>query len=116
MVKHMHKYKAGLGRDFRAPADPGRRRMVERLCRGPASVIELARPLDMTLSAVVQHLEVLVHSGMVRSSKLGRVRTCRLRRAALRQPEDRIAGLREFWERQSDKPGEAPGEGEEDPA
>ena len=61
---------------YHALADGGRRAMIERLSRGPASVSELAEPLDMTLSAVVQHLKVLEASGLVRTEKVGRVRTC----------------------------------------
>ena len=68
---------------FRALADPTRRSVVERLNRSPASVSELAEPLDMTLSAVVQHLAVLEASGLVRSQKTGRVRTCRIEPKAL---------------------------------
>jgi DNA-binding transcriptional ArsR family regulator len=71
---------------FQALADPTRRVMVERLARGPASVSELAQPLDMTLSAVVQHLAVLEASGLVRSQKVGRVRTCRIEPVALQAP------------------------------
>jgi Predicted transcriptional regulators len=78
---------APLDRAFQALADPTRRIMVERLSRSPASVSELARPLDMTLSAVVQHLAVLEASGLVRSEKVGRVRTCRIEPAALRSAE-----------------------------
>ena len=63
---------------FHALSDPSRRLIVKRLSRGPASVSELARPLDMTLPAVVQHLHVLEASGLVRSEKVGRVRTCRI--------------------------------------
>src|SRR6202171_2372718 len=62
---------------FQALADPTRRVMVERLSRGPTSVSELAQPLAMSLSAVVQHLQVLETSGLVRSEKVGRVRTAR---------------------------------------
>ncbi len=63
---------------FQALADPGRRAMVERLSRGPASVSELARPLAMSMPAVMQHLRMLEASGLVRSEKSGRVRTCRI--------------------------------------
>lgn len=80
--------------------------MVERLCRGPASVSELARPLDMTLSAVVQHLAVLEASGLVRSEKLGRVRTCRVELAGLRAAEQWIAERRATWERRLDRLGQ----------
>src|ERR671925_606109 len=63
-----------VDRVFHALADPNRRVIVERLSRGPASVSELAQPLPMSLSAVVQHLKVLQVSGLVRSEKVGRVR------------------------------------------
>jgi DNA-binding transcriptional ArsR family regulator len=91
---------------FHALADPTRRVMLERLSRGPASVGELARPLDMSLSAVVQHLQVLETSGLVRSEKVGRVRTCRLEPGALRTAERWIAERRTSWERRLDRLGE----------
>ncbi len=91
---------------FQALADPSRRAMVDRLTRGPASVSELARPLRMSLPAVVQHLHVLEHSGLVRSHKLGRVRTCTVEPAALRAAEQWIADRRAFWEESLDRLGE----------
>jgi DNA-binding transcriptional ArsR family regulator len=91
---------------FQALADPTRRVMVERLSRGPASVSELAQPLDMTLSAVVQHLAVLEASGLVRSQKVGRVRTCRIEPVALQGAERWIADRRAAWERRLDRLGE----------
>jgi DNA-binding transcriptional ArsR family regulator len=91
---------------FHALADPTRRGMVERLSRGPASVSELAQPLDMTLSAVVQHLQVLEASGLVRSQKVGRVRTCRIEPMALRRAEQWIAARRTTWERRLDRLGD----------
>jgi DNA-binding transcriptional ArsR family regulator len=90
---------------FRALADPTRRIMVERLSRGPASVSELARPLAMTLSAVVQHLAVLEASGLVRSEKVGRVRTCRVEPAVLGAAERWIVERRASWERRLDRLG-----------
>jgi DNA-binding transcriptional ArsR family regulator len=80
--------------------------MVERLSRGPASVSELAQPLDMTLSAVVQHLQVLEASGLVRSQKVGRVRTCRIEPVALRRAEQWIASRRTSWEGRLDRLGD----------
>ena len=80
--------------------------MVERLSRGPASVSELAKPLDMTLSAVVQHLHVLETSGLVRSKKVGRVRTCRIDPAVLHETEEWIAARRSTWERRLDRLGD----------
>jgi DNA-binding transcriptional ArsR family regulator len=79
---------------FAALADPSRRNMVERLGRGPASVSELAVPLSMSLPAVMRHVRVLESSGLVRSEKTGRVRTCRINPSALRTAEDWIAGRR----------------------
>lgn len=95
-----------LDQVFQALADPARRAMVERLTRGPAAVSELARPLDMTLSAVVQHLAVLETSGLVRSEKIGRVRTCRIEPKALRNAEHWIAQRRLIWERRLDRLGD----------
>ena len=68
---------------FRALAEPTRRAIVDRLSRGPASVSDLARPFDIPLAAVVQHLQVLEESGLIRSEKVGRVRTCRIDASAL---------------------------------
>ena len=95
-----------LDRVFHALADPSRRVMVDRLSRGPASVSELARPLDMSLAAVVQHLQVLEASGLVRSEKVGRVRTCHIEPAALRTAEEWITERRTGWERRLDRLGD----------
>ena len=88
---------------YQALADPGRRFMVERLTRGPASVTHLAEPLPMSLSAVVQHLKVLEDAGLITSQKVGRVRTCQVAPAALRTAEQWIADRRTFWEQQYDQ-------------
>jgi len=77
--------------------------MVERLSFGPASVSELARPLPMTLSAVVQHLKVLEDAGLVKSEKVGRVRTCALDIQAVSQAERWLAERRRFWDQQYDQ-------------
>jgi DNA-binding transcriptional ArsR family regulator len=82
---------------YAALADGSRRAMVERLSRGPASVKELAAPLAMSLPAVLQHLRVLEGSGLIRSQKVGRVRTCRLEPAALQAAERWIADRRAQW-------------------
>jgi DNA-binding transcriptional ArsR family regulator len=95
-----------LDRTFHALSDPGRRRMVDRLSRSPASVSELAEPLEMTLSAVIQHLKVLEESGLVRSEKVGRVRTCRVEPAALRVAETWISDRRAAWESKLDRLGD----------
>lgn len=97
---------AALDRVFHALADPARRVMVDRLTRGPATVGELAKPLAMSLPAVMQHLQVLEISGLVRSEKTGRERTCRIEPKALRTAEQWIAERRTFWEHRLDKLGE----------
>ncbi len=91
---------------FQALADPVRRGMVERLSGGPASVSDLAAPFAMSLPAVLQHLRLLEASGLVRSDKRGRVRTCRIEAAALRTAEQWIAERRAVWERRLDRLGE----------
>jgi DNA-binding transcriptional ArsR family regulator len=91
---------------FHALADPSRRIMVERLSSGPASVSELAQPLSMSLAAVVQHVQVLEASGLVRSEKVGRVRTCRIEPATLRTAELWIAERRTSWEHRLDRLGD----------
>src|SRR5437867_7374198 len=91
---------------FQALADPTRRLIVQRLTRGPASVSELAKPLPMSLPAVVQHLQVLEASGLVQSEKIGRVRTYRLAPQALRIAEQWIAERRTSWERRLDRLGD----------
>jgi DNA-binding transcriptional ArsR family regulator len=95
-----------LDRVFHALADPARRTMLERLTRGPASVSELAQPLAMSLPAVVQHLAVLEASGLVRSEKVGRVRTCQIEAGSLQRAEQWINERRTQWERRLDRLGD----------
>jgi len=102
----MLKQRPSLDLAFQALADPSRRVIVERLSRGPASVSELAEPLPMSLPAVVQHLHVLEASGLVRSEKVGRVRTCRIELAAMRPVEQWIGARRTSWERRLDRLGD----------
>ena len=99
----MLNYSTTLDSTYQALADPTRRIMVERLSRGPASVSELAQPLAMTLSAVVQHLQVLEASGLVKSQKVGRVRTCRIEPKVLKAAEQWIADRRALWEQRLDR-------------
>ncbi len=89
-----------------ALADPTRRRIVERLADGPASVSQLADPLPMSMAAVIQHLQVLEASGLVDTRKSGRVRTCRLDPERLDELQDWIAARRGAWERRLDRLGE----------
>jgi DNA-binding transcriptional ArsR family regulator len=103
MLKQVLNQSPSLDLMFAALADGSRRSMVERLSRGPATVTELATPLTMSLPAVLQHLRVLEESGLVSSAKAGRVRTCRLRPAALQAAERWIADRRAGWESRLDR-------------
>jgi DNA-binding transcriptional ArsR family regulator len=82
---------------FRALADPTRRHVLERLGRSPASVSELAKPFDMALPSLMEHLKILEGYGLVRSGKTGRVRTYRLVPKRLQQAEDWLATQRTLW-------------------
>ena len=95
-----------LDETFHALADRSRRSIVVRLSRGPASVSELARPLGMSLPAILQHIEVLQRSGLVRSEKVGRVRTCRLEPAPMQSVEQWIGQHRAVWEHRLDSLGD----------
>ncbi len=79
--------------------------MIHRLAEGPASVSELARPLQMTLAAVLQHVQVLEASGLVESRKTGRVRTCSINGEALRSTEQWLTDRRTVWQRRFDRLG-----------
>jgi DNA-binding transcriptional ArsR family regulator len=94
---------ARLDLAFQALADPTRRGMLARLSRAPASVSELAAPYRMSLPAVMQHLQMLEASGLVRSEKKGRIRTCRLEPKALATAETWIAEQRALWEGRLDR-------------
>ena len=100
----MPKYSA-LDRMFHALGDSSRRAMVERLGRGPASVSELAKPFEMALPTVVQHLAVLETAGIVASAKVGRVRTYQLVPGALEPAADWISRQRLPAERRLDRLG-----------
>jgi DNA-binding transcriptional ArsR family regulator len=91
---------------FHALSEANRRAMIDRLLDGPASVSELARPLAISLPAVVQHLHVLEQSGVVRSHKAGRVRTCEIEPRALGTAERWISERRAVWEERLDRLGE----------
>jgi DNA-binding transcriptional ArsR family regulator len=106
ILKSMLNHSAEVDIIFHALADPTRRVIVERLGRGPASVSELAKPLPMSLPAVVQHLQVLEASGLVRSEKVGRVRTCRLELKTLTTVQDWITDRQATWERRLDRLGD----------
>ncbi|HEX5369475.1 MAG TPA: metalloregulator ArsR/SmtB family transcription factor [Dehalococcoidia bacterium] len=93
----------GVDAVFRALADPTRRRVVERLSAGQASVTELAAPFDMALPSFLQHLGVLESCGLVSSRKAGRVRTYTLAPQRLEQAETWLAAQRSLWERRLDR-------------
>ncbi len=104
-----------LDRVFQALADPGRRQMIERLSRGPASVSELARPLAMSLAAVVQHVQVLETCGLIRSQMVGRTRTCTIEPATLQSAEHWFTERRSAWERRLDRLGDYLADTTDDP-
>ena len=95
-----------LDRLFHALADPARRAIVERLTRGPAPVSELARPLPMSLPSVMQHLGVLEAAGLVRTEKVGRVRTCSIDPGMLSLAEQWINARRMEWAHRLDRLGD----------
>src|ERR1700722_2887926 len=102
----MFNHQPSLDRIFQALADPTRRAIVERLVLGEAPVSELAKPLAMSLAAVVQHIQSLEQSGLIRTQKIGRVRTCRIEPRTLRVAETWIAQRRTLWEQRLDQLGE----------
>ena len=97
--------RARVDRVFHALGDPTRRAIVEKLSAGAISASSLAKPLDITLAAVVQHLQVLERSGLVRTTKIGRVRTCRIEPKGLTIAERWIEERRSLWERRLDRLG-----------
>jgi DNA-binding transcriptional ArsR family regulator len=92
-----------LDRTFQALGDSTRRAVLNRLSRGPAAVSELAKPFNMALPSFMQHLRVLEGRGLVRSRKLGRVRTYQLAPQPLRVAERWIVEQRAIWERRLDQ-------------
>jgi DNA-binding transcriptional ArsR family regulator len=100
------KYSGEADEVFHALSDPTRRRIVEQLGTGPATVSQLAAPLPMSMPAVVQHLQVLESSGLIASEKVGRVRTCRLVVKRLDTVQDWIDERRRTWERRLDRLGD----------
>ena len=98
--------KIDIGRVFHALGDPTRRAIVDRLSAAPSSVSRLAEPLDITVTAVAQHLAVLEQCGLVKTQKVGRVRTCRIESAGFDALSGWIAEHRTLWERRLDALGE----------
>ncbi len=93
-------------RVFDALGDPTRRALVARLSNGPMTVSDLGRPFDITLAAVVQHVQVLERSQLVRTRKVGRVRTCWITPAGLDVASEWLAERRALWKRRLDRLGD----------
>lgn len=102
----MPKRSISVDRVFQALGDPTRRAILEKLTNGPTTVSQLAEPLDITLAAVVQHLQFLEESGLVHTEKIGRVRTCRIEPSGLSVAEKWIRDRRSAWERRLDRLGD----------
>jgi DNA-binding transcriptional ArsR family regulator len=98
--------KAAIHRIFHALGDPTRRAIVERLGDGPVSVTQLSLPLEISLAAVVQHLQILEESGLVHTEKIGRVRTCSIEPKGFSMLEQWIRDRRTIWEKRFDLLGE----------
>jgi DNA-binding transcriptional ArsR family regulator len=98
--------KINIDRVFHALGDPTRCALMEKLGDGPVSVSRLADPLDITLAAVVQHLQILEESGLVRTEKVGRVRTCRIDPDGLAAAQKWISDRRPAWDRRLDRLGD----------
>jgi DNA-binding transcriptional ArsR family regulator len=96
-----------LDRVFHALSDPTRRAMIERLGRSPATVSELAQPVAISLAAIVQHVQILEVSGLVRTEKVGRTRTCRINTDTLACAERWLEARRNEWSSHLDRLGEA---------
>lgn len=99
----MANHSATLDAVFTALGDPTRRTIVRRLATGPASVSELAAGTDMTLPSFMKHVRALEHSGLIRTTKRGRVRTCTLRRERLTTIDDWLGEQRALWEQRTDR-------------
>ena len=91
---------------LKALAEPTRREIMERLAKAPASVSDLAAPYAMSLAAIVQHLQVLEECGLIRSEKIGRVRTCRIEPGGLDGLSQWIANTRTNQEKRLDRLGD----------
>jgi DNA-binding transcriptional ArsR family regulator len=109
----MRSPEVNIDRLFHALGDPTRRAILDKLSEGPLSVSGLATPLDITPTAVIQHLQVLEESGLVHTEKVGRVRTCRIETAGFSALEKWIDDHRSTWERRLDRLGELLAESDE---
>src|SRR5262249_29420846 len=103
IVRSMTNYHAHLNDTFHALADPTRRAVLASLTRGPASVSDLAEPFDMEMPTLLQHLLLLEDSGLIRSRKTGRVRSCELRPKPLADAERWMTEQLAMWTRRLDQ-------------
>jgi len=102
-TRKMTEKKANIDRVFQALGDATRRAMLERLSPGPMSVSRLAEPFNMSLAAVVQHLQVLEEAGLVKTEKVGRVRSCRVEASGLQAAESWLRARRPEWDQKLDR-------------
>lgn len=102
-TRKMTEKKANIDRVFQALGDATRRAMLERLSPGPMSVSRLAEPFNMSLAAVVQHLQVLEEAGLVKTEKVGRVRSCRVEASGLQAAEAWLRARRPEWDQKLDR-------------
>jgi len=102
----MDKQTSDIDRVFHALGDATRRAMMERLSSGPMSVSRLAEPYEISLAAVIQHLQVLEEAGLVRTEKVGRVRSCRIDVVGLDAAQHWLKVLRPEWEQRLDRLGD----------
>jgi DNA-binding transcriptional ArsR family regulator len=99
----MDQYPTQLDGIFQALADPTRRAVLGRLAAGPASVSDLARPFNMALPSFMKHIRVLEQSGLIRTRKVGRVRTCAIEQASFAAVEAWLSAQRALWEARTDR-------------
>jgi DNA-binding transcriptional ArsR family regulator len=99
----MEHYSERLSGIFHALADPTRRSVLGRLGRGPVSVSELAEPFDMALPSFMKHIRLLEATGLIRTRKEGRVRTCALEQKSLAVAERWLSQQRAVWEARTDR-------------
>jgi len=99
----MEQYSQQLDGIFQALADPTRRAVLGRLGKGPASISDLAKPFDMALPSFMKHIRFLEDSGLIRTRKEGRVRTCAIRKRPFATVETWLSAQRAVWEARTDR-------------
>jgi DNA-binding transcriptional ArsR family regulator len=99
----MDQYSTQLDGIFQALADPTRRAVIGRLGKGPASISDLAEPFEMALPSFMKHIHALETSGLIRTSKAGRVRTCAIEKDRFGMVEDWLTAQRAVWEGRIDR-------------